>query len=89
MRGNAALICGRRLDSDLLPPELDGIEWFIQFVKPKRCNKRSFSHIYIMMKCLCVCHEKWALSPPELSAELWPSDHDDKDDRDDNEDDAW
>ena len=24
--------------------------------------------IYIMMKCLCVCHEKWALSPPELSA---------------------
>ena len=26
MRGNAALISGRRPDSDLLPPELDGIE---------------------------------------------------------------
>ena len=49
--------------------------------------------LYIMMKSLCVCHEKWALSTSELSAlpagRLWPSDHDDKDDRDDNEDDAW
>ena len=26
MRGNSALIAGRRPDSDLLPPELDGIE---------------------------------------------------------------
>ena len=26
MRGNSALISGRRPDSDLLPPELDGIE---------------------------------------------------------------
>ena len=24
--------------------------------------------MYIMMKWLCVCHEKWALFPPELSA---------------------
>ena len=39
--------------------------------------------IYIMMKCLCVCHEKWSLP----TSKLWPSDDDNDDDDDDDGDD--
>ena len=29
MQGNSAMITGRRPDVDFLPPEMDGIEWFL------------------------------------------------------------
>ena len=72
-----------------MPKHLIVDQWYCQWGIQGVTNddKDGDDDIYIMMKCLSVCHEKWSLPirliwAPAISW-LWPSDDDDDNDDDD------